>query len=195
MHLVIAHYNEDLLWLDNLLIKNPDFTYIIYSKGKSCTRPHIALENKGRESDTFLKYITDNYYNLPDRLVFLQGLPHVMPIDAFEEYFAKYANQDVYPMGPGRHITGLNNCDWPGMPLKELAIKLFGDVINSEQRYEFVGGAEYIVKKEVILKKTFDWWLNAYNLHKEYLDYPGWQTGSPWMFERLWPLIWYYTNI
>ena len=35
----------------------------------------IILPNKGREGHTYFKHIVDNYYNLTDFIIFLQGNP------------------------------------------------------------------------------------------------------------------------
>lgn len=67
---VIARYNEDIKWLDP--IKNH---CIIYNKGEKLNIQHeiIIPNNVGRESHTYLLYIIDNYYNLPNIIVFSQG--------------------------------------------------------------------------------------------------------------------------
>ena len=61
---VIARYNEDLKWVNNL----PGFSrIIIYNKGKNdlnYLRPGVIvkkLENIGRESHTYLTHIIENY--------------------------------------------------------------------------------------------------------------------------------------
>ena len=72
--LIISRYNEDLSWLNNL---NKDFEIIIYNKGEDLETeiPNTInkLDNLGRESQTWLYYITNNYDNLADINIFLQG--------------------------------------------------------------------------------------------------------------------------
>jgi len=195
IHLVIAHYQEDLLWLDALLKSNSNLTYTIYSKGDSCMLPHIKLENRGRESDTFLRYIIDNYNNLPDLVAFLQGKPHASLEGELATALSNYDNEKAYPLSQGVFPSCVNRCDWVDMPLKEFATRLFTNhSFDFNKQYLFLGGAEYLVRKEVLLRKSLEWWKHTLKLHDEYLNYPGWQTGSPWMMERLWPLIWRYTD-
>ena len=71
--LIIARYNEDLSWLEEF----KDFKIIVYNKGDKLSDnlfyEVINLENKGRESHTWLHHIVKNYYNLNEITVFLQG--------------------------------------------------------------------------------------------------------------------------
>ena len=71
--LIIARYNEDLSWLK----KFKDFKIIVYNKGDKLSDnlfyEVINLENKGRESHTWLYHIVKNYNNLNEINVFLQG--------------------------------------------------------------------------------------------------------------------------
>ena len=71
--LIIARYNEDLSWLE----KFKDFKIIVYNKGDKLSDNLFyevrKLENKGRESHTWLHHIVKNYNNLNEISVFLQG--------------------------------------------------------------------------------------------------------------------------
>ena len=71
--LIIARYNEDLDWLK----KYKNFKITVYNKGfrlkDKLLYEVINLENKGRESHTWLYHIVNNYYNLDDINIFLQG--------------------------------------------------------------------------------------------------------------------------
>jgi hypothetical protein len=69
--IVVARYNENIEWTKNF--KN----VIIYNKGNKLSDDYneYILENVGREGHTYYKYIYDNYYNLDDYTIFLQGNP------------------------------------------------------------------------------------------------------------------------
>ena len=71
--LIIARYNENLEWLS----KYNDFKITVYNKGYKLKDNSfykvINLENKGRESHTWLYHIVKNYNILNDINVFLQG--------------------------------------------------------------------------------------------------------------------------
>jgi Protein of unknown function (DUF3431) len=67
--IVVARYNEDINWLQNE-INN----CIIYNKGLDLgINNQIFLPNVGRESETYLRYVIDNYFNLPDVVIFTQA--------------------------------------------------------------------------------------------------------------------------
>jgi len=70
--IVVARYNEKIEWTKNFS------NVIIYNKGENnldCSYHQIFLDNVGREGHTYYKYICDNYDNLPDYVIFLQGRP------------------------------------------------------------------------------------------------------------------------
>jgi hypothetical protein len=67
--IVVARYKENIQWLGPLMDK-----CIIYNKGdKLGLSNEIMLDNVGREAETYLHYIIDNYQNLPDIVIFTQG--------------------------------------------------------------------------------------------------------------------------
>lgn len=178
---VICRYAENLDWLKDIKIP-----YVVYNKGEldiSCES--VTVPNKGRESEVFLRYIKENYFNLPSYIVFLQGDPHYHCPNVIElinshsdEYFKSLSTRFVVD-----DETGAPN--HPGLPIKEIAQLLNLNTIS--QFYQFGPGAQYIVSKELILNKTFDWWCNAYEIHENF-------KLSPWVYERLWPIIFKYTN-
>lgn len=64
-HVVIAHYNEDLSWVNNL-----QYPYTIISK------KNILLEtwpNKGYEASSYLQYIIENYDKISEYTIFVHG--------------------------------------------------------------------------------------------------------------------------
>ena len=71
--LIIARYKEDLSWLEN----HKDFKIKVYNKGnKLIDNKYMKienLENVGRESHTWLYHIVNNYNNLDEINIFLQG--------------------------------------------------------------------------------------------------------------------------
>ena len=69
--IVVARYNEDLEWTKQF--KN----VLVYNKGSILTGDfnQLSLINVGREGHTYYKHIYDNYDNLTDYTIFLQGNP------------------------------------------------------------------------------------------------------------------------
>jgi len=80
VELVITRYSEDLTWLDAL----PDFSTTVYNKGTSTdllpTARHnlriLDVENFGREDETMLRHIYENYDHLAPITIFMQGWPY-----------------------------------------------------------------------------------------------------------------------
>lgn len=75
---IISRYNEDLSWIKihDYIVNNS----IIYNKGEKLIDFNnvINISNNpehGREADTYLKFIIDNYYQLPEYTFFIQGYP------------------------------------------------------------------------------------------------------------------------
>mmetsp|Transcript_6361 Transcript_6361/g.11620 ORF Transcript_6361/g.11620 Transcript_6361/m.11620 type:complete len:550 (+) Transcript_6361:68-1717(+) len=79
VQLIVARYGEDLQWLDAL----PQLPAIVYNRGGSdrllpAERDNLIIIhqlNDGREDQVFLQHIYDNYEDLPQVTVFLQGWP------------------------------------------------------------------------------------------------------------------------
>lgn len=72
-NLIIARYNEDLNWLKDWIKL---FDIIVYNKGQDDIDKlfySVKLPNIGREAHTYLYHIVENYDNLGDNNVFLQG--------------------------------------------------------------------------------------------------------------------------
>lgn len=66
---VVARYNEPIEWLDP--IKD---ACVFLNKGEALNIPNeVRIPNIGRESDSYLWYIINNYDNLPDIVVFTQA--------------------------------------------------------------------------------------------------------------------------
>lgn len=64
-HVVIAHYDEDLSWTQNLR-----YPFTIYSKQDI---PDGQIPNKGYEVSSYLRYIIDHYHQLCVYTVFVHG--------------------------------------------------------------------------------------------------------------------------
>lgn len=66
---VVAHYNEDLSWVQRIKYK-----HIIYSKTIK-SDPSVIFQplNKGNEASAYFQYILDNYNTLPEYVFFVHG--------------------------------------------------------------------------------------------------------------------------
>lgn len=66
--IVSTHYNENLDWLRN----QNKYAYVIYSKTDKSADKYIP-RNVGREAESYLHYIIDNYDKLEETIVFIHG--------------------------------------------------------------------------------------------------------------------------
>ncbi len=71
---IISRFNENLDWINKI---NLDFNFIIYNKGDEIEMSKkfrlIEINNVGRESHTWLHHICENYDDISDNNIFLQG--------------------------------------------------------------------------------------------------------------------------
>lgn len=67
---IIAKYKEDTSWTNDL-----GYECLIYDKSDNTLPNAIALPNVGREAHTYFTHIVNEYDNLSDMNIFLQGDP------------------------------------------------------------------------------------------------------------------------
>jgi hypothetical protein len=183
--LIVARYNEDISW-----VKPLNIPHIIYNKGEEILDKTLnikTLSNIGRESNTYINYIIEHYNNLPENIIFSQGnpFPHC---HNFIELIKNYEDNDS--------ILNLSHWivteDLEGRPhaygygmvpmLETLNIPL------TVSNFIFPAGAQFIINKRFILNKPLSWWEEVLYKHDK-------NELSPWIFERLWPLIFNYSCI
>ena len=181
MHLVVARYNEDVSWL-----KDCGYSYTIYNKGDLIDLPCIQRPNVGRESETYLRYILDNYHHLSDIVAFLQGNPFDHCPNLLERLSQCPANK-VELLGKDLFWSdGMGRPHHPGLLIDECLDKLIPGV--HYETYDFVAGAQYAVPRQFIQNKSREWWQHIFDVHEELLT--DQHRSAPWVFERLWPVIW-----
>jgi hypothetical protein len=181
-HIVVAKYKEDISWTKNLE------NVFVYDKSDDPVEGAIARPNVGREAETFMWHILQNYDNLPDHLIFLQGCPFphmthkLIKTDNLPAFIKAYQTEGVVY----EHAGACPN----------LEVKKYYEYLLDEKCPDylyFAGGAQYSVPRQAILsrpksfyKKLIDM-LAAYPYTAEPLtDY--WFTPdaiSAWTVERL----------
>jgi hypothetical protein len=71
LHIVTGHWKEDLEWL-----KQSKWPVVLIDKegaDPSWITPQHVIPNNGQEVSSYLKYIIENYDNLPDHVAFIHG--------------------------------------------------------------------------------------------------------------------------
>ena len=152
--IVVARYNENI----ELVKQFPNV--IVYNKGNKLNDNYneFALPNVGREGHTYYKYICDNYDNLADYTIFLQGNPFDHSPNIISNLY-KYINStdlniDFEFLSEKILDCNLSGCRYHyGLPLIKTYESLFNEKKNY-MRFEFGAGAQFIVSKKSILKRS-----------------------------------------
>jgi hypothetical protein len=71
LEIVTSHWKEDLTWL----LESPWPVNLIDKEGADPSPfvPKYVIPNKGQETSVYIKYIIENYDNLPDHVAFIHG--------------------------------------------------------------------------------------------------------------------------
>jgi hypothetical protein len=110
---IFARFNEDISWIkeDNNIMKNS----IIYNKGEPLNISNeIFLENLGRDPESYLNYIIDNYDNLADICIFSQGRisDHIIYGEYGTVNSLKRLKKDTIKYGKSPYIKIVNDRCW-----------------------------------------------------------------------------------
>ena len=159
IHIIVARYNENIEW-------TKQFSNVtIYNKGEPFNNGYneILLNNVGREQHTFFKYIYDNYDNLENYSIFLQGDPfhHLSnTIDKLNEIINdKEYDKDFEILSHNIFDCNLSGCKHhSGLPLINIYETLFNER-KENMEFKFGAGGQFIVSKKNILKHPKDFYL------------------------------------
>ena len=169
---VVARYNENIDWLNNVINRS-----IVYNKGTPLhIQNEIMVENKGRESETYLRYIIDHYDSLPDVVVFIQANIEDYIGKNDVNYVLKMANHAIQygKSKPYMHSQTKTNMTWDkkwnynnGYYLQENYKNkpiVFCDWFTTHIQPEYPDpiyiyrNGLFAVKKEYILKKPLEYY-------------------------------------
>ena len=185
--IVVARYNENIEWTKHFS------NVIVYNKGENLTGDfnQIALSNVGREGHTYYKHIYDNYDNLADYTIFLQGNPFDHSpnlISNLNNYINninnKELNIDFEFLSEWIISCNIKGCiHHPGLPLIETYEKIFNEK-KENINFLFGAGAQFIVSRKIILQRPKEFYLNIIEILENKM-YPL----TPWVIERFHKLI------
>jgi hypothetical protein len=189
--IVLSYFNSDINWIKDI---PQEYEIIIYNKG---TTPliidreikEIKLENHGRESHSYIRYISDNYEKLSDITFFSQANPHehissfIDLLDITDSFwFSDLGYYYCYLDGTPTH---------PNLPISNFCKKIN---LSPPEKIYFKPNGIFSVKKENILNRPKFFYDNILNIiehtnkHNENLESIG-DNSYPWILERLWDLI------
>ncbi len=157
--IVVARYNESLEWTKNFS------NVIVYNKGNPLSDDfnHNVLNNVGREGHTYYKHIYDNYDNLTDYIIFLQGNPFDHSPNIISN-LNNYVNNKELSIDFEFLSETIIDCNLKGcqyhheLPLMETYEKLFGER-KENMEFIFGAGAQFIVSKKKILQRPKEFYL------------------------------------
>jgi hypothetical protein len=173
---VVAKYKEDVSW-----VKQLNYEYKIYDKS-------LDIPNVGREAETYLRFIIENYDGLPDYTVFLQG----NPFDHSKIANVDFINKSIESAGDS--VIFLNTL-YPEdhnafTRTRESFIALFHCPIPPT--FLFSPGAQFIVPRKNILCRPKEFYetiskVMVENNEKTYTHKNC--LVCPWTIERMWMYI------
>jgi len=149
---LIAHHNKDISWIKEI---NADVDIKIYSTSDP-SQKHYITPNKGMDANMYLRYILDNYNNLPERTLFAHhhredwsqdyDLPYI--INNLNWELANYFNigaRNCYgdPFETESFSRGWLNCAWQ---------EILGKYISFPSKILYYAGTQFVCHKKLILQ-------------------------------------------
>lgn len=190
--IMIAHYNEDLDWIEKIESEIIDGLFI-YSKTLEDGENVVHVEkNLGQEIPCYLKYILDNYDDLPKRTLFLHGHGD-SPHQDFESYLiANNVNwyfQDFFSVNRRdwyNEVTVENVTKHPQWTWIQNSWELFQDQLEKVAELHHYAGAQFVVHRDLILQYPKDWWEMLYKSVQENSEV------TPYVMSRIFESMWHY---
>jgi hypothetical protein len=198
MRLVVAWYQENLAWLDEYLARrDPRNGVTVYCKSSDLSLPEETermcttdrLPNVGREAHTYLHHICENYDALDDVTLFVQGDPsaHMDSIGRRRHVLVDALLNDSSWYEEGPLLNGTLDESRPPRFHERVDVRRAGRLLLGEDgdlpSYRFSAGAQYVVRKETILRRPLTFWFELRDMVAR-----GDRVNA-WEVERLWPLI------
>jgi Protein of unknown function (DUF3431) len=190
LQLVVARYSENLNWLENV---RGDIATVVYDKSAKPMPDAVRLPNVGREAHTYLHHICERYGDLADIAVFCQGKPFDHAFD-FHQTLRNLAN--VPESAPAFRWIGhtvdtdssdgalfrawSKNPDGEGLDLIAFHRALWGE--NAPNEYSFYLGAQFLVRRELILQQPRSFYEQARQISVEF-------PNAAHCFERCWDRV------
>ena len=175
VELIVAHYEEDLSWLEDYA----SLKTRVYGKGSD--DGDQRLPNVGREAHTYLHHIVEHYDDLAEVTVFLQGNPSEHVAGLFEKVCSLDTDTPFIYLGDDILVEdGRGVPPQPGLPLKEFYEELFN--ATAPEYFSCRAGACFAVSRTTIRSRPREFYQHALKLVLAV------ELGA-WAIERLWHVI------
>jgi Protein of unknown function (DUF3431) len=196
--LVVSRFKEDLEWLSGI-----SQHCVVYNKGEDDLaaslgfKEVVALDNFGREGESYLRYIISEYSRLPDYVVFSQGQihDHVRSVSDFKKRITDIhaGTIKIKPLlftglnemrgrnGWGK-VSGWRDSSHSGLPIKTIYDILY-DVLPPNNSWECNYCGIFMVSREAVMfhsKKFYQVMLDWMNSN---------EPAAGYIFERMWCFI------
>jgi predicted O-methyltransferase YrrM len=158
-----CHYKEDLSWIN--FVKYPVSVY-----SKTLTNKNYIPFNKVQETPGYLKFIIDNYNNLPEYTIFVHG--HLNS----EHQANKNIVDIINNLSFNEDIVNLNRPDWLGSIqhgddfwdkkyswISENWKDMVGDYLELPLKMTFYSCCQFAVNKKCILRHPLEFWQKLFN--------------------------------
>jgi hypothetical protein len=163
---VVSRYKKDVNWVYKLKNINKFF---IYDK-EMPENPYNIPVNKGNEASVYLKYIVDNYYNLPDFTFFIHDDEYAWHhsgsiIDRFNE--AIMSNELYYNINDKCVLGSILSNEWYNTILNWYYFYIenyipMDSLPNKDFTLNHRGSAQFLVHKSLITKLPLEFYENLY---------------------------------
>jgi hypothetical protein len=193
---LIAHFNEDLTWINNI---NFDGPIEVYSKTIHDYEDRFIPVNKGQEIPMYLKYIINNYNDLPDKTLFLHGhssSPHqdfdsrfiIENVKWDCDYFFSVNKRNWYQEVSSKHQISKGSFD--------IWLKTYWYLFEEYLPFPinglfFYSGAQFVVDKSLILQYPISFYEKLYQwVITETINIPPGTSDE--ISSRIFEYVWHY---
>jgi len=149
LEVVVARYNEDIDW-----VKELDYKVTVYNKNVEDNQLFSNnLPNVGREGHTFFNHIVNNYDNLPEYIVFLQGKPQDHCGDVINMINNFDFKTEFKPLGVLHQLT----MEYEAINQQ---VESYSKLIGFDITYPIymTPGAQYIISRRLIKNKPLSYY-------------------------------------
>lgn len=171
--IVVARYHECVRWTKEFS------NVIIYNKGLPLDPEYADNEvrlpkNVGREGHTYYTFICQNYDNLPEHIIFLQGNPydHSYYVQPNIKSFVETPQDFAFFSAPVEHTTFeiQRNGHWQCCDLYDNYEQIFGVKCDEKAECIFSYGGQFAVSRRAILKRPKQFYENIVRMLEHSVD-------------------------
>lgn len=176
-----AHFNEDLSWVSRV-----NYPVKVYSK--TLTISNFIPFNKVQEVPAYLKFIIDNYIDLPDYTFFVHGHEYSPHQNDSIINLINNASLDK-PMVNINRVDWYNKYDYTRLPdwdwLRSSWGELFEGYLEFPNKLWFPAGAQFAVHRNLILNYPLKFFINAYDWCRD-------NKLENYISSRIFEYVWFY---